>query len=152
MNESGPVENRQDVAVCLQSRQHDRHADQSGESESDGLGHAQMTAQQFPKQPHNVKILWYGSPEPTADRGDDHSRSLRLRALQQQRREHLPVGGVEMAHRLVEQDEIEGLAQTADECDALLLPERELPGRSIPLAGDPRSFEQALDPVGVKSG
>ena len=52
-----------------------------------------------------------------------------------------------MAHRLVEQDEIEGLAQTADECDALLLPERELPGRSIPLVGDPRSFEQALDPV-----
>ena len=52
-----------------------------------------------------------------------------------------------MAHRLVEQDEIEGLAQTADECDALLLPERELPGRSIPLVGNPRSFEQALDPV-----
>ena len=38
-------------------------------------------------------------PEPTADRGDDHSRSLRLRALQQQRREHLPVGGVEMARQ-----------------------------------------------------
>ena len=52
-----------------------------------------------------------------------------------------------MADGLVEQDEIERLAQTAHERDALLLPERELPGRSIPLAGDPRSFEQALDPV-----
>ena len=89
-------------------------------------------------------------PEPTADRGDDRlPLPAPARSSSSNADEHLPVGGVEMAHRLVEQDEIEGLAQTADECDALLLPERELPGRSIPLAGDPRSFEQALDPVRV---
>ncbi len=50
-----------------------------------------------------------------------------------------------MADRLVEQDEIEGLAQTADECDALLLPERELIDRGIPLIGDTRSLEHSPD-------
>ena len=65
--------------------------------------------------------------ETAADRGHYDARPLRPGLLQQQSGEYFAVRGVEMAHGLVQQDEIERLAQTAYESDALLLPEREFP-------------------------
>ena len=83
-----------------------------------------------------------GKPEPAAHRGNDDTRPLRLRLFQQHPAEQLPVSGIEVADRLVEQDEIERLAHAADEGHALLLSEGELIDRGIPLIGDTRSLEQ----------
>ena len=57
--------------------------------------------------------------ETAADRGHYDARPLRPGLLQQQSGEYPAVRGVEMAHGLVQQDEIERLAQTAHESDAL---------------------------------
>ena len=86
-----------------------------------------------------------GKPEPAAHRGNDDTRPLRLRLFQQHPAEQLPVSGIEVADRLVEQDEIERLAHAADEGHALLLSEGELIDRGIPLIGDTRSLEHSPD-------
>ena len=83
--------------------------------------------------------------ETAADRGHYDTRPLCPGLLQQQSGEYPAVRGVEMAHGLVQQDEIERLAQTAHERDALLLPEREFPGRGVPFGGDPDRLQQAFD-------
>lgn len=112
-----------------------------------------MTAQQFPKQPHSVKILWYGSRSRLPTEVTITPAPCACAPSSSNAESTSPLAASRWLTGSSSRMEIEGLAQTADECDALLLPERELPGRSIPLVGNPRSFEQALDPVRVsKSG
>ena len=68
-----------------------------------------------------------GEIEMLADAGANEGGTLCTSLFEQDVGHNLTVGLVEMADGLVSQEEIKRLAEGADKCDALLLPERHLP-------------------------
>lgn len=55
------------------------------------------------------------------------------------------VGGIQMRHGFVEEDEIEGHAERADDGESLLLTDRHFPGRIVASGGDTESIEPLVD-------
>ena len=82
-----------------------------------------------------------------ADGSHDYPRPLLRRLLRQDAGHDTRVSVVEMAHRLVEQDEVERLAERPHEGHPLLLPERHPPRLLVPLVGDAQLLEPLLHPL-----
>lgn len=79
------------------------------------------------------------------DAGDDNAGALSLRFCHHDFSHHARIFGVKVADRLVGQQEIEGLAEGADERYALLLTVAHLSEFRVTFIGDAKSFEPCID-------
>lgn len=80
-----------------------------------------------------------------AHRRNEHPGPLPPGLLDDKAGERLAVGRIEVAHRLVEQQEVERLAEAPHEGDPLLLSEREAGDRLVALRGQTGRVEQTVD-------
>ena len=80
-----------------------------------------------------------------ADRGGDDAGALSSRFLSDEIGNDAVVLVVKVAHRLVKEDEIAGLAQGADDGDTLLLADGEFTGQAVHFVGNAHGFKQFDD-------
>lgn len=81
--------------------------------------------------------------------GDDDGGALGGGFGEDEPCERTAVRLIEVADRLVEEEEVEGLTERADSGKALLLPEGQQACRALELVGDTECLEVALDSLAV---